>query len=93
MGRRRRALAHRRGRTPVDAADDVGDRRTGWDSLTPSERAVAELVATGLTNPAIAERLFVSPNTVKGHVSAALRQLSATSRAELPAIVASRRSK
>jgi DNA-binding CsgD family transcriptional regulator len=56
---------------------------SGWASLTPAERRVSELVAEGLTNPQIAERLVVSRETVKGHVSSALRKLGARNRAEL----------
>lgn len=59
----------------------------GWDSLTPTERQVAELVGQGLTNPQIAARLFVSRDTVKGHVSAALRKLGVANRTELAAEV------
>jgi len=57
----------------------------GWDSLTPAEQRVALLVGAGLTNPQIAARLFVSPDTVKGHVSAALRKLGVSNRAALAA--------
>jgi DNA-binding CsgD family transcriptional regulator len=41
----------------------------GWDSLTPTELRVAQLVADGLTNPQIAERLLVTRATAKTHVS------------------------
>ena len=41
----------------------------GWDSLTPTELQVVELVAAGLTNPQIGERLFVSKRTVQTHVA------------------------
>jgi DNA-binding CsgD family transcriptional regulator len=42
---------------------------SGWGSLTPTEVEVAELAAEGLSNPAIAERLVMSVNTVKTHLS------------------------
>ncbi len=58
-------------------------RRVGWDALSRGERAVAELVATGLSNPEIAERLFLSRYTVRGYVSGALSKLGLTSRVEL----------
>ena len=57
----------------------------GWDSLTPTERKVVELVAQGLTNPQVAERMFVSPGTVKTHVSHIFGKLDVHSRAELSA--------
>ena len=44
------------------------------------------LVARGQTNKAIAEALYVSPNTVKTHVSSLLHKLQADSRVQLAAI-------
>jgi hypothetical protein len=38
---------------------------SGWDALTPTERKVADLVAEGLSNPAVAKQLLMSPATVK----------------------------
>ncbi|MEP7020662.1 MAG: AAA family ATPase [Pseudonocardiales bacterium] len=54
-------------------------------NLTSRERGVLELVAQGLPNSQIAQRLFVSTKTVDKHVSAALRKLGARSRAEASA--------
>ena len=68
-----------------------GERRrpsTGWASLTPVELDVARLVAEGLTNPSIATRLVMSPNTVKTHLSHIFTKLDITSRAELARLVA-----
>ena len=42
---------------------------TGWSSLTPTESEVADFAARGLSNPAIADRLVMSVNTVKTHLS------------------------
>ena len=67
-----------------------GRPSSGWQSLTPAETRVVELVAKGLTNPEIARRLYVSRDTVKSHVSSALMKLALRSRAELAA-TASRR--
>jgi DNA-binding NarL/FixJ family response regulator len=53
------------------------------DSLTDREREVMALVASGLTNRAIAEKLVVSPATAKTHVSRAMRKLHAHDRAQL----------
>ena len=51
--------------------------------LSPTERSVVELVAEGMTNTEIAERLYVSRRTVESHVSAAYRKLGVTNRVEL----------
>jgi DNA-binding CsgD family transcriptional regulator len=50
--------------------------------LTAREVEVLELVAQGLRNSAVAERLFLSPRTVDHHVSAILRKLDASTRGE-----------
>ncbi len=57
----------------------------GWASLTPTELQVVELVSQGLTNPQIAERMFVSRATVKTHLIHVFRKLGVQSRAELAA--------
>jgi DNA-binding NarL/FixJ family response regulator len=53
------------------------------DPLTEREREVVALVAEGLTNDQIAERLFVSPATVRTHVGRAMSKLDARDRAQL----------
>jgi DNA-binding NarL/FixJ family response regulator len=53
------------------------------DVLTDREREVMALVAEGLTNDEIAERLYVSPTTAKTHVSRAMVKLGARDRAQL----------
>jgi DNA-binding CsgD family transcriptional regulator len=58
----------------------------GWAALTTSELAVARLVAEGLTNREVAERLFVSPHTVSSHLRHAFAKLGITSRVELARI-------
>jgi DNA-binding NarL/FixJ family response regulator len=64
----------------------------GWDSLTTTERRVADLVASGLSNPAIGERMFLSRRTVQSHVSHILTKTGLASRVALAAAVASRAS-
>jgi NarL family two-component system response regulator LiaR len=59
--------------------------------LTPREREVLTLMAQGLNNTAIAERLIVSRSTVKAHVSHILAKLDAGSRTEAVAIALQRR--
>jgi DNA-binding NarL/FixJ family response regulator len=56
---------------------------TGVESLTPSERRVADLAATGMTNRRIAQSLFVTVKTVEAHLSAAYLKLDIRSRGEL----------
>jgi DNA-binding CsgD family transcriptional regulator len=63
---------------------------TGWNSLTPTELQVVELVAQGLTIPEIGQRLFIGRGTVKTHLSHVFAKLNISSRAELAA-AASRR--
>ena len=60
-------------RTPVPSLDPLTDR----------EREVVALVAEGLTNDEIAERLVVSPATVRTHVGRAMSKLDARDRAQL----------
>lgn len=55
----------------------------GVESLTPSERRVAELAASGMTNRQIAQSLFVTVKTVEAHLSAAYDKLDIGSRREL----------
>lgn len=56
---------------------------SGWESLTPTELRVVALVAQGLTNPQIGERMFISRGTVKTHLSHIFAKLDIASRAEL----------
>jgi DNA-binding CsgD family transcriptional regulator len=58
---------------------------SGWESLTPTEARVVELVASGLTNREIAEQLFVSRYTVETHVKHVFTKLGVSSRIELAA--------
>jgi predicted ATPase/class 3 adenylate cyclase/DNA-binding CsgD family transcriptional regulator len=63
-----------------------GERRrpsAGWASLTPSERSVVALVAEGLSNKQIAERLFISPRTVQTHLTHVYTKLGISTRVEL----------
>ena len=52
------------------------------EALTPAERRVLELLPTHFTEQEIAERLFVSHNTVKTHLKCVYRKLGASSRSE-----------
>jgi len=61
---------------------------SGLDSLTPSERRVAQLAADGLSNRDIAQNLFITARTVEGHLTHAYQKLAITSREQLPAALA-----
>ncbi len=52
-------------------------------SLTPTERWIAELVATGMTNTEVARELFVSVRTVESHLGKVFRKLGVSKRGEL----------
>jgi DNA-binding NarL/FixJ family response regulator len=54
--------------------------------LTSREREMVALVATGLSNQEIAERMFLSPFTVRAHVQRAMTKLEARDRAQLVVI-------
>jgi DNA-binding CsgD family transcriptional regulator len=60
-----------------------GRPAAGWDSLTPTERLVAEHAATGATNAQIAEQLLVSVPTVKTHLTRIYTKLDITNRTQL----------
>jgi DNA-binding CsgD family transcriptional regulator len=75
-----RGLGVRRGRR--------GTRRrpqAGWASLTPTERSIVGLVAEGLSNPQVGQRLYVSPRTVQTHLAHVFAKLDISSRAQLAA--------
>jgi DNA-binding CsgD family transcriptional regulator len=55
----------------------------GWAAMTTSELTVARLVAEGLTNREVADRLFVSPHTVNSHLRHVFSKLGINSRVEL----------
>nr|WP_271209256.1 protein kinase [Rhodococcus wratislaviensis]GLK33750.1 hypothetical protein GCM10017611_05930 [Rhodococcus wratislaviensis] len=61
--------------------------------LTKRESQVADLIAEGLTNQAIADRLVISPRTAQGHVEHILAKLGFTSRAQVAAWVVERTDK
>ncbi|MEO5900779.1 MAG: AAA family ATPase [Ilumatobacteraceae bacterium] len=66
------------GRLEGTASRPIGD-------LTPRESEVATLIATGLTNGQLAERLYISPKTAAVHVSNILAKLGLSSRTEIAA--------
>jgi DNA-binding NarL/FixJ family response regulator len=56
------------------------------ETLTNREREVLKLLAGGLTQSQIAERLFISPKTVGGHIQRILEKLGVHSRAQAVAL-------
>jgi len=68
-----------RGAAGVAGADDAADAVA---ELTARERQVLDLIAEGLSNRQIGERLYISGKTASVHVSAILRKLGASSRTE-----------
>jgi DNA-binding CsgD family transcriptional regulator len=52
----------------------------GWQSLTATERHVALLVAEGLTNAQVGERMFLSRHTIDFHLRQIFRKLAVHSR-------------
>jgi DNA-binding CsgD family transcriptional regulator len=78
-----------------DRSDDLlaiararGVEEEPWRPLTAREFEVSRLVAEGMTNAAIGERLGLSPRTVGAHVEHILAKLGFTRRAEIAAWVA-----
>ena len=65
-------------------------RRTlmsGPEALTPSERRIAHMAASGLSNPDIARTLFVTRKTVEMHLSNVYRKLQINSRRQLGSVL------
>jgi DNA-binding CsgD family transcriptional regulator len=60
-------------------------RLLGAEALTASERRVAAMAAEGLSNPEIAQALFITKKTIESHLSNAYRKLGIRSRTELTA--------
>jgi DNA-binding CsgD family transcriptional regulator len=80
----RRIAARARAELVAAGAKPRRDAITGRDALTASELRVARLAAEGLTNPEIAQALFITTRTAKGHLSRVYHKLGITRRAQLP---------
>ena len=63
---------------------------SGWSALTATEERIAGLVAEGMTNGEIGDRLYIGRGTVATHLRSVFRKLAVTSRAELAAEVTRR---
>jgi len=94
-------LARRCGASGVarDAAFELqatGEKVRRWtpigvESLTPSERRVAELAASGMTNRQIAQTLFLTVKTIETHLAATYDKLGIRSRRALPTALGEQR--
>ncbi|HWH43408.1 MAG TPA: LuxR C-terminal-related transcriptional regulator [Thermoleophilaceae bacterium] len=58
----------------------------GIEALTPSEMRIARMAAEGMSNPEIAQALFVTRKNVENHLGRAYGKLGITSRTDLPAV-------
>ena len=66
-----------------ESADGPAVNLPAWDVLSKREQEIAELVSQGLTNRQIADRAFVSENTVKQHLKRVFAKTDVRNRAEL----------
>lgn len=77
----------------VDTKNSAAVTGSNGDILTARERQVADLLADGLSNRRIAERLVLSPRTVEGYVASVLSKLALESRSQVVAWVTRERSR
>jgi DNA-binding NarL/FixJ family response regulator len=73
--------------TPIDFEESPVSSSAA-SKLSPAELRVARLVADGLTNRQIGERLYVSPRTVDTHVAHMFAKLNVSSRVRLALAIA-----
>jgi DNA-binding NarL/FixJ family response regulator len=83
LGAALRRLGHRvQSREPLRDGYELAER-CGADALTPSERRIADMAAAGLSNPEIAQELFLTVKTVEMHLTHAYRKLDIRKRTNL----------
>jgi DNA-binding NarL/FixJ family response regulator len=75
----RRVIARIPETTDVSIAD--------WSKLTPREQEIVQLIATGANNEEIANQLYISPRTVKNHITSILSQLNLRNRTQIAILV------
>ena len=78
-----------RARDELRATGEASPQRqnVALDELTPQEVRIARLVAEGLSNKQIGERMFLSHRTIASHLYQIFPKLGVTSRAQLPTIL------
>ncbi|QBI53652.1 LuxR C-terminal-related transcriptional regulator [Streptomonospora litoralis] len=74
-----------------DCADEESAELPAWGVLSPREQEIAALVSQGLTTKQIAQKAFVSENTVKQHLKRIFAKTSVRNRAELVQLIWSSR--
>ncbi|HUJ35697.1 MAG TPA: AAA family ATPase [Solirubrobacteraceae bacterium] len=79
----RRIANHARAELIAAGTKPRRDAITGRDALTAAELRVARLAAEGLTNREVAQALFITTKTAKGHLSRVYRKLDITRRGQL----------
>ena len=81
-----------RARQELRAAGESSQRRErdSLDDLTPQELQIVQMVAQGLSNRVIAERLYLSRRTVESHLYRVFPKLGVSSRAQLASVLGSR---
>jgi DNA-binding CsgD family transcriptional regulator len=81
-----------RARQELRAAGEISTRRApeAWDQLSPQEIQIAQMVALGLSNKDIGQRLYLSHRTVASHLYRMFPKLGVTSRAQLTHAVTAR---
>jgi len=91
-------IAEQEQRSPEDVASEIfshtreeyehfDKKLAKWHTLSPREQEVAALACLGYTNEDIAQKLFISPNTVKVHIRNSLFKFSAHSKEHLRQIL------
>jgi DNA-binding NarL/FixJ family response regulator len=81
VGKEAGGVSDSRGRRGSSAAPRPDEPRLLPEHLTERETEILQLVADGLVTPEIAEKLAISPETVKTHMHHVLAKLQARSRA------------
>jgi DNA-binding NarL/FixJ family response regulator len=83
---RRRVIGSRRGEAVMEDGEGTESGTAGGHGLTERESEVLTLLAEGLDQEAVAERLVISPSTVATHIQRILSKLGVRSRAQAIAV-------
>ncbi|AFY73515.1 response regulator containing a CheY-like receiver domain and an HTH DNA-binding domain [Synechococcus sp. PCC 7502] len=78
------------GRKVIARIPDISEVATSdLDKLTPREQEIVKLIATGVNNEEIANKLHISPRTVKNHITSILSQLNLRNRTQIAILATS----